>query len=146
MRLSRTLGPWSLTALGIGSVIGTGIFILTGTAAAGQTLTVPSIFNAPVLDLLLHGPNAISTLGRPGAGPGIALSFLIVAIVCALAGLCYAELASMIPIAGSSYTYAYATLGEIIAWIIGWDLILGYAVASMAISVGFYAHFHDILA
>lgn len=145
MRLSRTLGPWSLTALGIGSVIGTGIFILTGTAAAGQTLTVPSIFNAPVLDLLLHGPNAISTLGRPGAGPGIALSFLIVAIVCALAGLCYAELASMIPIAGSSYTYAYATLGEIIAWIIGWDLILEYAVASMAISVGFSAYFNDIL-
>jgi basic amino acid/polyamine antiporter, APA family len=94
---------------------------------------------------LLHGPNAISTLGRPGAGPGIALSFLIVAIVCALAGLCYAELASMIPIAGSSYTYAYATLGEIIAWIIGWDLILEYAVASMAISVGFSAYFNDIL-
>ncbi len=145
MRLSRTLGPWSLTALGIGSVIGTGIFILTGTAAAGQTLMVPSIFNAPVLDLLLHGPNAISTLGRPGAGPGIALSFLIVAVVCALAGLCYAELASMIPIAGSSYTYAYATLGEIIAWVIGWDLILEYAVASMAISVGFSAYFNDIL-
>ena len=144
-RLNKTLGPWSLTALGIGAVIGSGIFILTGTAAAGETLAVPSILNAPVLDLILHGGSAVSTIGRPGAGPGISLSFLLVALVCSFAALCYAELASMIPIAGSAYTYAYATLGEIFAWIIGWDLILEYAVSNMAVAVGFSAYFNDIL-
>jgi basic amino acid/polyamine antiporter, APA family len=144
-RLSKSLGPWSLTALGIGAVIGSGIFILTGTAAAGETLAVPSILNAPVLDLIRHGWNTTSTIGRPGAGPGISLSFLLVAVVCLFAGLCYAELASMIPIAGSAYTYAYATLGEIFAWIIGWDLILEYAVSNMAVAVGFSAYFNDIL-
>jgi len=144
-RLRRTLGPWSLTALGIGAIIGTGIFILTGTAAAGEELQVHSIWKAPVLDLLLHGRNALGTGGRPGAGPGIALSFLMVALVCALAGLCYAELASMIPIAGSAYTYAYATLGEVIAWIIGWDLILEYAVSNMAVAVGFSAYIDSLL-
>ena len=144
-RLNKSLGPWSLTALGIGAVIGSGIFILTGTAAAGETLAVPSILNAPILDLILHGGNAVSTIGRPGAGPGISLSFLLVAIVCLFAGLCFAELASMIPIAGSAYTYAYATLGEIFAWIIGWDLILEYAVSNMAVAVGFSAYFNDIL-
>jgi basic amino acid/polyamine antiporter, APA family len=144
-RLSKTLGPWSLTALGIGAVIGSGIFILTGTAAAGENLAVPSIMHAPVLDILRHGGNPISTIGRPGAGPAISLSFLLVAIVCSLAALCYAELASMIPIAGSAYTYAYATLGEIFAWIIGWDLILEYAVSNMAVAVGFSAYFNDIL-
>jgi APA family basic amino acid/polyamine antiporter len=144
-RLNKTLGPWSLTALGIGAVIGSGIFILTGTAAAGETLAVPSILNAPVLDLLLHGGSPASTIGRPGAGPGISLSFLLVALVCSFAALCYAELASMIPIAGSAYTYAYATLGEIFAWIIGWDLILEYAVSNMAVAVGFSAYFNDIL-
>jgi APA family basic amino acid/polyamine antiporter len=143
--LKKTLGPWSLTALGIGAVIGSGIFILTGTAAAGETLSVPSIMNAPVLDLILHGRNAVSTIGRPGAGPAIALSFILVAIACTFAGLCFAELASMIPIAGSAYTYAYATLGEIFAWIIGWDLILEYAVSNMAVAVGFSAYFNDIL-
>ncbi len=112
-QLRKSLGPWSLTALGIGAIIGTGIFILTGTAAAGEVLEVHSILKAPLLDAMLHGAKALGTAGRPGAGPGIALSFLLVAIACALAGLCYAELASMIPIAGSAYTYAYATLGEI---------------------------------
>jgi len=83
--------------------------------------------------------------GRPGAGPALALSLLLVAIVCAFTGLCYAELASMIPIAGSAYTYTYATLGELIAWIIGWDLILEYAFSNMSVSVGFAAHFVDLL-
>ena len=144
-KLERTLGPWSLTAFGIGAVIGSGIFILTGTAAAGETLEFHSILHAPVLDLILHGRNAVSTIGRPGAGPAISLSFLLTAIACSFAALCYAELASMIPIAGSAYTYAYATLGEIFAWIIGWDLILEYAVSNMAVAVGFSAYFNDIL-
>jgi len=144
-RLSKTLGPWSLTAFGVGAVIGSGIFILTGTAAAGETLRNTSIFHATVLDLILHGPHAVSMVGRPGAGPAISLSFLLTAICCGFAALCYAELASMIPIAGSAYTYAYATLGEIIAWIIGWDLILEYAVSNMAVAVGFSAYFNDIL-
>jgi APA family basic amino acid/polyamine antiporter len=144
-RLRKTLGPWSLTALGIGAIIGTGIFILTGTAAAGEVLEVHSIWKAPLLDLVLHGGGALGMAGRPGAGPGIALSFLLVAIVCALAGLCYAELASMIPIAGSAYTYTYATLGEIIAWIVGWDLILEYAVSNMAVAVGFSAYVDSLL-
>ena len=87
----------------------------------------------------------MSTIGRPGAGPGISLSFCVMAFVCSFAALCYAELASMIPIAGSAYTYAYATLGEIFAWIIGWDLILEYAVSNMAVAVGFSAYFNDIL-
>jgi len=81
-----------------------------------------------------------ATLGRPGAGPALALSLVLVAIVCGFTALCYAELASMIPIAGSAYTYTYATMGELIAWIIGWDLILEYAVSNMAVSVGFAAH------
>ena len=144
-RLRKTLGPWSLTAFGVGAVIGSGIFILTGTAAAGETLSYKSILHAPVLDLLMHGQGALSTIGRPGAGPGIALSFLLTAMVCSFAALCYAELASMIPIAGSAYTYAYATLGEIFAWIIGWDLILEYAVSNMAVAVGFSAYLNDIL-
>ncbi len=144
-KLRRSLGPWSLTAFGIGAVIGSGIFILTGTAAAGETLSYPSILHAPVLDLLLHGSKALSTTGRPGAGPGISLSFLLTAFACSFAALCYAELASMIPIAGSAYTYAYATLGEIIAWIIGWDLILEYAVSNMAVAAGFSAYLNDLL-
>jgi APA family basic amino acid/polyamine antiporter len=144
-RLKRLLGPWSLIGLGIGAVIGGGIFVLTGTAAAGESVAVPSIVKAPVLDLLLHGQNVVSTYGRPGAGPGIALSFLLTAVVCGLAALCYAELASMIPIAGSAYTYAYATMGELAAWIIGWDLILEYAVSNMAVAAGFSAYFNDVL-
>ncbi|HYP13262.1 MAG TPA: amino acid permease [Bryobacteraceae bacterium] len=143
-RLSKTLGPWSLTALGIGAVIGSGIFVLTGTAAAGDTLAVPSIWKAPVLEILLQG-GSVDKLYRPGAGPAISLSFILLAFVCALAALCYAELASMIPVAGSAYTYAYATLGEIFAWVIGWDLILEYAVSNMAVAVGFSAYFNDML-
>src|SRR3984957_17885364 len=119
--LQRGLGPWSLTALGIGAIIGTGIFVLTGTASAGTMLQFPSVLKAPLFLYLLHGGHAAGTAGRLGAGPAVSLSFFLVAIVCALAGLCYAELASMIPIAGSAYTYTYATMGELIAWIIGWD-------------------------
>ncbi len=144
-RLHRTMGVWTLIALGIGAVIGSGIFILTGTAAAGQTMSYTSILNAPVLDLIREGTAAVSTKGRLGAGPAISLSFILVAIACGFAALCYAELASMIPIAGGAYTYAYAALGEIFAWIIGWDLILEYAVSNMAVAVGFSAHVNDVL-
>jgi basic amino acid/polyamine antiporter, APA family len=141
-RLKKTLGPWSLTALGIGAIIGSGIFVLTGTAAAGENFQVPSIWHAQVLDvfenLFQHGSlSGVLMHGRPPAGPAIAISFLLVAVACSFAGLCYAELASMIPIAGSAYTYSYATLGELIAWIIGWDLILEYAVSNVAVAIGF---------
>jgi basic amino acid/polyamine antiporter, APA family len=141
-RLRKTLGPWSLTALGIGAIIGSGIFVLTGTAAAGEHFEAPSILHAQVLDLMVNflrtGTTAGALMhGRPPAGPSIAISFILVAIACSFAGLCYAELASMIPIAGSAYTYSYATLGEIFAWIIGWDLILEYAVSNVAVAVGF---------
>ena len=136
-RLKKTLGPVSLTALGIGAVIGSGIFTVIGTAIGGQKFDTSSILNAPLLDFLITHH---ASLGRPGAGPALALSLVLVAIVCAFTGLCYAELASMIPIAGSAYTYTYATMGELIAWIIGWDLILEYAVSNMAVSVGFSAH------
>jgi basic amino acid/polyamine antiporter, APA family len=144
-RLKRSLGLWSLVALGVGMVIGTGIFTLTGTAAAGLQFQYPSILKAPLLNLLLQGRHALGTFGRPGAGPAISLSFVLVAAACGFAALCYAELASMIPVAGSAYTYAYATLGEIFAWIIGWDLILEYAVGDMAVAVGFGAYFNDLL-
>ncbi len=143
-RLRRTLGLGSLVALGIGSVIGSGIFTLTGTAAAGLKFDFKSVLKAPVLDLIMHGRDALSLTGRPGAGPAISLSFVLVAIACGFAALCYAELASMIPVAGSAYTYAFATLGEIFAWIIGWDLILEYAVANMAVAVGFGAYLNDL--
>jgi APA family basic amino acid/polyamine antiporter len=144
-RLKKSLGWVSLTALGIGAIIGSGIFVLTGTAAAGEQVEFPSILKAPLLAVLMHGRHAIGIAGRPGAGPAIALSFFIVAVVCGLAGLCYAELASMIPIAGSAYTYTYATLGELIAWIIGWDLILEYAVSNMAVAVSFSAYINSLL-
>jgi APA family basic amino acid/polyamine antiporter len=144
-RLKKTLGALSLTALGIGAIIGSGIFIVTGTAAAGEVDRYPSLLQAPLLSVLMHGRHAIGTMGRPGAGPAIAISFLLVAFACGLAGLCYAELASMIPIAGSAYTYTYATLGELIAWIIGWDLILEYAVSNMAVAVGFSAYIDSLL-
>jgi APA family basic amino acid/polyamine antiporter len=144
-RLKKTLGWISLTALGIGAIIGSGIFIVTGTAAAGEVDRYPSLLQAPLLSVLLHGRHAIGVMGRPGAGPAIALSFFFVAIACGFAGLCYAELASMIPIAGSAYTYTYATLGELIAWIIGWDLILEYAVSNMAVAVGFSAYIDSLL-
>src|SRR6185312_9369359 len=109
--LRRALGPLHLTTLGIGSVIGTGIFVLTGTAASQH------------------------------AGPGLVVSMIIAAVACAFAGLCYAELASMIPVAGSAYTYAYASVGEFIAWIIGWDLILEYALSASTIAVGWSGYF-----
>jgi basic amino acid/polyamine antiporter, APA family len=140
--LKKTLGPLSLTALGVGAVIGSGIFTVIGTAIAGEKFDTSSIINTPLLDYLMHH-TALS--GRPGAGPAIAVSIVLVAIVCALTGLCYAELASMIPIAGSAYTYTYATLGELIAWVIGWDLILEYAGSNMTVSVGFAAHMVDLL-
>ncbi|MFZ0745934.1 MAG: amino acid permease [Terracidiphilus sp.] len=140
--LKKSLGPWSLTALGIGAVIGSGIFTVIGTAMAGQKFDVPEISNTPLIHyLMFHAAMA----GRPGAGPALALSLVLVAIVCVFTGLCYAELASMIPIAGSAYTYTYATLGELVAWIIGWDLILEYAFSNMSVSVGFAAHIVDLM-
>jgi amino acid transporter len=150
-RLKKSLGPWSLTALGIGAIIGSGIFVLTGTAAAGEYFAAPNLVHAQVLDLIVnffrHGGTAnVLMHGRPPAGPGIAISFLLVAVACSFAGLCYAELASMIPIAGSAYTYSYATLGEIFAWIIGWDLILEYAVSNVAVAVGFSGYLKAQLA
>jgi APA family basic amino acid/polyamine antiporter len=145
-RLAKSLGPWSLTALGIGAIIGSGIFVLTGTAAAGENFEAPSFLHAQVMDLVLnfiqHGNLSGALLhGRPPAGPAIAVSFILVAVACSFAGLCYAELASMIPIAGSAYTYSYATLGEFFAWVIGWDLILEYAVGNVAVAVGFAGYF-----
>ena len=104
--LKRALGAFDLVMLGIGAIIGTGIFVLTGQAAAAN------------------------------AGPAVCLSFIIAGIASAFAGLCYSEMASMIPVAGSAYTYAYATMGELVAWIIGWDLILEYLVGASAVSVG----------
>ena len=100
VHLKRTLGPMQLVALGIGAIIGAGLFSLTGISAADN------------------------------AGPAVVLSFAIAALGCALAGMCYSEFATMIPIAGSAYTYAYATMGELLAWIIGWDLVLEYAVGA----------------
>jgi basic amino acid/polyamine antiporter, APA family len=150
-RLKKTLGPWSIMALGIGAIIGSGIFVLTGTAAAGEFFQAPSILHAQVLDILvnfLRGGGTANVLmhGRPPAGPSIAISFLLVAVACSFAGLCYAELASMIPIAGSAYTYSYATLGEIFAWIIGWDLILEYVVSNIVVAIGFGAYTKSQLA
>src|SRR5438132_7993364 len=132
-QMKRTLGPVALTAIGIGAVIGAGIFSLTGTAAAGQTFA--SSLETPVINFVqgwFSGTGAV--LGRAGAGPAIAVSFIVAGIACAFAAFCYAELASMIPVSGSAYTYSYATLGEIVAWIIGWDLILEYAVGNMAVA------------
>ncbi len=114
-QLSKTLGPLSITAMGVGAIIGAGIFVLTGTAAAHY------------------------------AGPGIMLSFVLAGIACAFVGLCYAELAAMLPIAGSSYTYTYATLGELFAWIIGWDLILEYAMGAATVAVGWSGYVASLL-
>jgi basic amino acid/polyamine antiporter, APA family len=149
-KLPKKLGAWSLTALGIGAIIGSGIFVLTGTAAAGEYFQTPSLLHTQVADILIHlvrGDGLQNALmhGRPAAGPSIAISFLLVAIACSFAGLCYAELASMIPIAGSAYTYSYATLGEIFAWIIGWDLILEYVVSNIAVCIGFSSYIKDQL-
>ncbi len=128
-------------------MIGSGIFTVIGTAIGGNPTKTADWTESPVVDLVwgaLHH-TAGHVAGRPGAGPALALSMVLVAIVCCFTGLCYAELASMIPIAGSAYTYTYATLGELIAWIIGWDLILEYAFSNMSVSVGFAAHFVDLL-
>src|SRR3954467_15918067 len=113
--LKRALGPVNLLTLGIGAIIGAGIFVLTGEAAAQY------------------------------AGPAIMLSYILAGIGCAFAGLCYAEFASMIPIAGSAYTYGYATLGEIFAWIIGWDLILEYAFGAATVASGWSGYFISLL-
>lgn len=112
--LKRTLGVFQLTALGVGAVIGAGIFVMVG-------------------------------LGAQYAGPGLTLSFVLSGLGCAFAGLCYAEFAAMIPLAGSAYTYAYATLGELLAWIIGWDLTLEYAMGASAVSSGWSNHFIELL-
>jgi basic amino acid/polyamine antiporter, APA family len=124
--LKRTLGAGDLIMLAIGAVIGAGIFGAIGTAAAGQV-----------------GPNG--EVIRLGAGPALVFSFLLLGAACALAGLCYAELASMIPQAGSAYAYSYATLGELVAWIIGWDLILEYAVGNVAVAISWGDYFNTLL-
>src|SRR5213595_885270 len=140
-QMKRVLGPFALTCIGIGAIIGTGIFALAGTAAAGEQLQA-SVWKTPILNFIQSwATNAPLVFGRPGAGPAVMLSFVVAAVACGFAALCYAELASMIPVSGSAYTYSYATLGEIIAWIIGWDLILEYAVGNMAVAVGWSGYF-----
>jgi basic amino acid/polyamine antiporter, APA family len=140
-QLKRALGAFDLTCVGIGAVIGAGIFALAGTAAAGEQIEA-SLWKTPVLNFIIsHLTHAELVYGRPGAGPAVMASFVVAAIACAFAALCYAELASMIPVSGSAYTYSYATLGEIIAWVIGWDLILEYAVGNMAVAVGWSGYF-----
>ena len=124
--LKRTLGAGDLIMLAIGAVIGAGIFGAIGTAAAGQI-----------------GPNG--EVVRTGAGPALVFSFLLLGAACALAGLCYAELAAMIPQAGSAYAYSYATLGELVAWIIGWDLILEYAVGNVAVAISWGDYFNTLV-
>src|ERR671911_2606498 len=113
--LHRALGALNLTMLGIGAIIGAGIFVLTGLAAA------------------LH------------AGPGVVLSFVVAATACGLAGLCYAEMASAVPVAGSAYTYSYATMGEFVAWIIGWDLVLEYAVGAATVAIAWSEYLNKVL-
>jgi basic amino acid/polyamine antiporter, APA family len=140
-QLKRALGAFDLTCFGIGAVIGAGIFALAGTAAAGEQIEA-SLWKTPVLNFIIsHITHAEVVYGRPGAGPAVMASFVVAAIACGFAALCYAELASMIPVSGSAYTYSYATLGEIIAWVIGWDLILEYAVGNMAVAVGWSGYF-----
>ncbi len=140
--LKRSLGPVDLTCVGIGAIIGAGIFVYTGTAAAGDNPATADAMSTPVLNYLQHwATHAPLVLGRSGAGPGLVFSYLLVAIACGFAALCYSELAAMIPVSGSAYTYSYATLGEIVAWIIGWDLILEYAVGNMAVAVGWSQYF-----
>src|SRR5437660_1921361 len=139
-QMKRTLGAFDLTCIGIGAIIGSGIFAMTGTAAAGQSFS--SRLETPVLNFIqawFSGGEVL--LGRAGAGPAIAISFIVAAIACGFAALCYAELASMIPVSGSAYTYSYATLGEIIAWTIGWELIPEFAVGNMAVAVGWSGYF-----
>jgi APA family basic amino acid/polyamine antiporter len=120
-QLKRALGAFDITMLGIGAIIGSGIFATIGTAVAGDAL-------------------------RAGAGPGIILSFILTAVACAFCGLCYAEFASLVPISGSAYTYSYATLGELVAWVIGWDLIIEYAVGNVAVAIAWGAYFQQLCA
>src|ERR1700757_2170168 len=115
-RLKRALGPVTLTALGIGAVIGAGIFVATGAAA------------------------------KDVAGPALMLSYVVAGLTCIFAALCYAEFASMAPVAGSAYTYAYTTMGELFAWIIGWDLVLEYAVGAATVANGWSSYFQRVLA
>ncbi|HET7637891.1 MAG TPA: amino acid permease, partial [Ktedonobacteraceae bacterium] len=114
-KLRKVLGPLDLIVFGIGVIVGTGIFVLTGVAAATR------------------------------AGPAVTLSFVVAGIACALAALCYAEFASSVPVAGSAYTFSYASLGEFVAWIIGWDLILEFLVGASAVSIGWSKYFNEIL-
>jgi basic amino acid/polyamine antiporter, APA family len=118
--LNKALGPLSLMALGVGAIIGTGIFATIGTAFAGDS-------------------------SRSGAGPAVTVSFVLTSLVCAFTALCYAEFASMVPAAGSAYTYAYATLGELVAWIIGWDLLLEYAIGNTAVAISWAAYADALL-
>jgi len=146
--MKRTLTAFDLTCLGIGAIIGSGIFALTGTAAAGEAAQANAgSLSTPIINFIqswmTHAP---MVLGRPGAGPAVVLSFVIAAMACGFAALCYAELAAMIPVSGSAYTYSYATLGELVAWIIGWDLILEYAVGNMAVAVGWSGYFVKLCA
>ena len=119
-RLKKALGPVDVTAIGIGGIIGAGIFATIGTAAAGDPM-------------------------RPGAGPALILSFIITGVACGFSALCYAEFAAMIPVSGSAYTYAYATLGELVAWIIGWDLIIEYAVGNVAVAISWGNYFKTLV-
>ena len=119
-QLQRVLGPVQLTMLGVGAIIGAGIFSTVGTAAAGGSEHL-------------------------GAGPALVISFLLVAVACGFAALCYSELAAMVPVSGSAYTYAYATLGELVAWIIGWDLILEYAISNAAVAVSWSGYFQELM-
>jgi basic amino acid/polyamine antiporter, APA family len=119
-QLRRVLGPVQLTMLGVGAIVGAGIFSTAGTAAAGD-------------------------MERAGAGPALVISFLLVAVACGFAALCYAEFAAMVPVSGSAYTYAYATLGELAAWLIGWDLILEYAISNAAVAVSWSGYFQTLL-
>ena len=145
--MKRSLTAFDLTCLGIGAIIGAGIFALAGTAAAGESARVgDSLVKTPVLNFIIAWVQQSDLVfGRPAAGPAVALSFVVAAIACGFAALCYSELASMIPVSGSAYTYSYATLGEIVAWIIGWDLILEYAVGNMAVAVGWSGYFVQLL-
>jgi APA family basic amino acid/polyamine antiporter len=138
--MKKTLTAFDLIAFGVGATIGSGIFALTGTAAAGQPAAVQDMWGTPIINFLLHSP-----LGRDGAGPALVISFLIAAFACGLTALCYAELAAMIPVSGSAYTFAYAALGEIVAWTIGWDLILEYAVGNIAVAVSWSDYFLQFL-
>jgi APA family basic amino acid/polyamine antiporter len=120
-QLKRTLGAFDVVMLGIGAIVGAGIFATIGTAAAGDAT-------------------------RPGAGPALILSFAVTGVACGFAALCYAEFAAMVPISGSAYTYAYATLGELVAWIIGWDLIIEYAVGNVAVAISWGNYFKTLVA